>query len=80
MKGSKMMRRIISTTLSLVLAVSGSIYAVSSAKAADVELTMYSWRVEDKAFYEDVIRTFKAKILELILHTSHFHLLIIKLF
>jgi len=61
MKGSKMMRRIISTTLSLVLAVSGSIYAVSSAKAADVELTMYSWRVEDKAFYEDVIRTFKAK-------------------
>jgi len=60
MKGSKVMRRIVATTLSLALAVSGSIFAVSSAKAADVELTMYSWRVEDKAFYENVIKTFKA--------------------
>ena len=61
MKGSKLMRRFVATTLSLALAVSGSIFAVSSAKAADVELTMYSWRVEDKAFYEDVIRTFKSR-------------------
>ena len=60
MKGRKVMRRIVATTLSLALAVSGSIFAVSSAKAADVDLTMYSWRVEDKAFYENVIKNFKA--------------------
>lgn len=60
MKGSKVVRRIVATSLSLALAVSGSICTVSSANAADVDLTMYSWRVEDKAFYEDVIKKFKA--------------------
>jgi raffinose/stachyose/melibiose transport system substrate-binding protein len=60
MKGSKVVRRIVATSLSLALAVSGSIFTVSSANAADVDLTMYSWRVEDKAFYEDVIKKFKA--------------------
>jgi raffinose/stachyose/melibiose transport system substrate-binding protein len=53
------MRRVVSTALSLTLAISGSVFAISSAKAATVDLTMYSWRVEDKAFYEGVIKTFQ---------------------
>ena len=53
------MRRVVSTALSLTLATSGSVFAISSAKAATVDLTMYSWRVEDKAFYEGVIKTFQ---------------------
>ena len=61
MKGNTLVRRVVAMSLSVAIAVSGSIIAVSSAKAADVELTMYSWRVEDKVFYEDVIKTFKAK-------------------
>jgi raffinose/stachyose/melibiose transport system substrate-binding protein len=61
MKGNSLLRRAVATTLSIAIAVSGSIFAASSAKAADVDLTMYSWRVEDKAFYEGVIKTFKAK-------------------
>jgi raffinose/stachyose/melibiose transport system substrate-binding protein len=54
------MRRVVSTALTLILAISGSIFGISSAKAATVDLTMYSWRVEDKAFYEGVIKTFQA--------------------
>jgi len=61
MKGNTLVRRVVAVSLSVAIAVSGSIFAVSSAKAADVDLTMYSWRVEDKVFYEDVIKTFKAK-------------------
>ena len=61
MKGNTLARRVVAMSLSVAIAVSGSIFAVSSAKAADVDLTMYSWRVEDKVFYEDVIKTFKAK-------------------
>jgi raffinose/stachyose/melibiose transport system substrate-binding protein len=61
MKGNTLLRGLVATTLSLAIAVSGSIFAVSTAKASDVDLTMYSWRVEDKAFYEDVIKSFKAK-------------------
>ena len=53
------MRRVVSTALTLTLAISGSVFAISSAKAATVDLTMYSWRVEDKAFYEGVIKTFQ---------------------
>ena len=60
MKGKTLLRRFLATLLTLVLAVSGSVVAVSSARAADVNLTMYSWRVEDKAFYEDVIKKFQA--------------------
>jgi raffinose/stachyose/melibiose transport system substrate-binding protein len=59
MKSNKLMRRVVSTALSLTLATSGSVFAISSAKAATVDLTMYSWRVEDKAFYEGVIKTFQ---------------------
>jgi raffinose/stachyose/melibiose transport system substrate-binding protein len=59
MKSNKLMRRVVSTALSLTLAISGSVFAISSAKAATVDLTMYSWRVEDKAFYEGVIKTFQ---------------------
>jgi raffinose/stachyose/melibiose transport system substrate-binding protein len=59
MKTNKLMRRVVSTALSLTLAISGSVFAISSAKAATVDLTMYSWRVEDKAFYEGVIKTFQ---------------------
>jgi maltose-binding protein MalE len=61
MKGNTLVRRVVAMTLSVAIGVSGSIFAVSSAKAADVDLTMYSWRVEDKVFYEDVIKSFKAK-------------------
>jgi raffinose/stachyose/melibiose transport system substrate-binding protein len=59
MKSNKLMRRVVSTALTLTLAISGSVFAISSAKAATVDLTMYSWRVEDKAFYEGVIKTFQ---------------------
>jgi len=60
MKGKTLLRRFLATLLALVLAVSGSVFAVSSARAADVNLTMYSWRVEDKTFYEDIIKKFQA--------------------
>lgn len=59
MKMKKGWRRVISTITAAAFVMSGTVFAVSTANAAVVKLTMYSWRVEDKAFYESVISDFQ---------------------
>jgi len=60
MKTRNKLRRLIASLTVSAVALSGSVLLAPMSKAADVELTMYSWRVEDKAFYEDVIKSFTA--------------------
>lgn len=60
MKTRNKLRRLIALLTVSAVALSGSVLLAPISKAADVELTMYSWRVEDKAFYEDVIKSFSA--------------------
>ena len=57
---SKKLRTVIATFVAATVAISGSVLLAPTSKAADVSLTMYSWRVEDKAFYESVIKDYTA--------------------
>lgn len=60
MKTRNKLRHLIASLTVSSVALSGSVLIAPMSKAADVELTMYSWRVEDKAFYENVIKNFSA--------------------
>jgi raffinose/stachyose/melibiose transport system substrate-binding protein len=57
---SKKMRKLFAAFAAVAVALTGSVFLAPISKAADVSLTMYSWRVEDKAFYEDVIKDYTA--------------------
>lgn len=50
-------KRILALVIAAVIGVTGAVIAPANAKT--VKLTFWSWRVEDKVFYEDVIADFK---------------------
>ncbi|MFM1906132.1 MAG: hypothetical protein RIT32_928 [Actinomycetota bacterium] len=51
-------KRVLALVVAAVIGITGAIIAPANAKT--VKLTFWSWRVEDKAFYEQVISDFRA--------------------